>query len=162
MLATVQPMQTQRRVQVIPRNLFGFAKRITGPLNDKAGALQHAKVLGAHTFGLARWMERITEADKPRRPDLCRKHAGNTPPHRLATDKESPLQLRRLEPKRLLQHAHRVGRALAAGTSALRHVGKLEAQHAHSARCQRSGQQIHERAVHGRACAMSEHQLRDR
>jgi len=84
------------------------------------------------------------------------------PPHGFAADGQAALDERSHGPvdlaPALQQLRFGVGRTLAAVDPALRHVGKFEAQHAHTQCGQALGDVVHELAVHGSTRAMGEDQ----
>ncbi|MNG09944.1 hypothetical protein D3C84_933850 [compost metagenome] len=107
-------------------------------------------------------MEGITQADQGIRAQFVGQQAGHAPAHRLAADRQWPCDLlAHLGIHRtplLEQFGLGVGRAFLAVQPPCGHVGELEAQHRHAARCEVFRHLLEERAVHRRAGAMGENQ----
>src|SRR5258708_6933481 len=65
-VAIRQPMEPDRRREVVAGNFFLAAKRITGALEDERRRLEGRKVLDTKLIRLADRMKRVAEADQAR------------------------------------------------------------------------------------------------
>src|SRR5207237_4685094 len=85
-IAIRQPLDPDRRRQLVRGDVFLRAERIARSLDDERGCAQRGEMRGARFRRLTGRMKRIAEADERAHAELVRDHARDAAAERLSAD----------------------------------------------------------------------------